>query len=455
MIRLRITETEAQSFYGQLLARDDVETAGVILAEPLRAEGGLVLVARRTVILPESAYQVRAVDQLQIDPVALNRIVRPARERGWSVFTIHTHPGASEPWFSWADDSGDDRLMPSLHAQIDAGVHGSMVLTPGGATIARAFGADRKKTSVSVSTIGRRLITDAAARAENGDAFSRQIIALGADGHAALRRIRVAVVGLGGTGSIVSAQLAHMGVRDLVLMDGDVVESSNLSRIFGASIDDVGSMNKADVAARYARATGLGVVPIVVPRMLRGESELRMLRNCDVVFSCVDRHTPRALLNRLAYDALVPVIDMGTAFRVDTRGVVVGDAGRVVVVGPRRRCLACFGHLDPESLRREALSVADRKGEEQAGYVDGAHVAQPSVMAFNVSVAGAAVVEFLRLVAGFAGTDDPPQRLAFSFSDGTVKRNRVAGERRCTICDLSAAAARGEQPSDADRLDAG
>lgn len=47
-------------------------------------------------------------------------------------------------------------------------------------------------------------------------------------------------------------------------------------------------------------------------------------------------------------------------------------------------------------------------------------------MAFNTIVAGAAVVELLRMVTAFAGAEAPPLRLAFSFSEGTVHRNMIA-----------------------------
>lgn len=55
-------------------------------------------------------------------------------------------------------------------------------------------------------------------------------------------------------------------------------------------------------------------------------------------------------------------------------------------------------------------------------------------MPFNTMVAGAGMVEVMRLVTGFAGMDSPPKRLAFSFRDGTVKRNGLAGEDSCSIC---------------------
>jgi hypothetical protein len=81
--------------------------------------------------------------------------------------------------------------------------------------------------------------------------------------------------------------------------------------------------------------------------------------------------SPRAILNRLAYRYLVPVIDLGTAFRVNASGTIVGDAGRVVVLGPGRPCLGCWGHLDPHVLRLEALSSEDRESEIAAGYIEG------------------------------------------------------------------------------------
>ena len=225
-----------------------------------------------------------------------------------------------------------------------------------------------------------------------------------------------------------------MGIGRVVVIDGDVVEKSNVSRIAAARANDSGRLDKVAVMERYVDALGLGTTFKVLPQHLSGEQELRHLRDCDVVFSCVDRHTPRALLNRFAYQAHVPVIDMGTAFRVDETGRMIGNAGRVVIIGPGRPCLGCWGHIDADALRAEALSPDERDRLAAEGYIAGADVAQPSVMAFNTMVAGAAVVELLRLVTAFAGAEAPPNALSFSFSDGVVKRATVAANPRCTIC---------------------
>jgi hypothetical protein len=241
-------------------------------------------------------------------------------------------------------------------------------------------------------------------------------------------------VGLGGTGSVVFTQLAHLGVGRITVVDGDGVEESNVSRILGATAHDAGRTLKVEIAAQYAERLGLGTQI----RCLRGHLGREVapvdIEGCDIVLSCVDKHLPRALLNRLAYEKAVPLIDMGSAFRVDSTGHVTAGAGRVVIVGPGRPCLACWGHIDPDRIRIEALSEADRTQEIADGYIDGAEVAQPSVIAFNTAIAGAAVVEFLRMVTGFAGADDPPIRLSFDFENGTIRRNRLPEGAGCRIC---------------------
>ena len=131
----------------------------------------------------------------------------------------------------------------------------------------------------------------------------------------------------------------------------------------------------------------------------------------------------------------MPVIDLGTVFRVDSSGVVTGDGGRVVLVGPERPCMACWGMLDPQRLRVEQLSGEDRERGQAEGYVLGAELPQPAVISFNTTVAGAAVTELLRMVTGFAGSEEPPDRLSFSFSSGTARRTRLPAGTSCRICE--------------------
>lgn len=432
-MKLRVSETSWSLLCEQLLARKDVESAGLLLGEATQTPAGTIIAVRESFALPEAAYRIRRRDQLSLDPVALNRLTRGARDRAWSVFTIHTHPGATEPWFSAADDAGDARLMPSMRCQIPDTPHGSIVLVDDGTAIARAFDENAASEEIRLQIVGRTLTSASPTVLPGEPWFARQELALGARGQGQLRGLRVGIVGLGGIGSLVSLQLAHLGVGELVLLDGDVVDASNLSRIAGATKEDVGRTRKVDVAARYAESVGLVQRVERHPEFIE-PTHAPLLAGCDVIVSCVDRQTPRAMLNRLAYRHLVPVIDLGTAFRVDATGTIVGDAGRVVVVGPGRPCLGCWGHLDPHALRIEALSPAERDSEIREGYIEGAVEAQPSVVAFNAFVAGAGVVELLRLATAFGGVESPPLRLAFSFAAGTVRRNTLACDRRCEIC---------------------
>lgn len=71
----------------------------------------------------------------------------------------------------------------------------------------------------------------------------------GFDLQARLKRARVGVLGLGGLGSHVALSLAAAGVGDLLLVDHDRVEPSNLNRQVLYTDGDVGSP-KAEAAAR-------------------------------------------------------------------------------------------------------------------------------------------------------------------------------------------------------------
>ena len=432
-MKLRILESEWKPFVSALCERSDVETAGVILSERLADD---VLFARHLQLVPEEGYQVRRNDHIRIDPVTINRLVRPAREQGLSVITVHTHPHSKAPWFSAADDEGDSRLMPSLLSQM-AGPHGSLVIAGDtGTPTARVWTEGGAKALVDVHIVGKtlRLAPAVEAPRDDTDWFARQRLALGEAGQRTLRSLHVAVIGLGGTGSVVFVQLVHLGVGEITVVDGDRVERSNVSRILGSTSSDAGCAWKVDVAARYAETVGLGTRVNVCRGNLGVEVSTAEVAACDLIASCVDRHLPRALLNRLAYEKAIPMTDMGSAFRVDADGELLAGAGRVVVVGPGRPCLACWGHIDPNRIRIESLSAEDRAREASEGYVAGADVPEPSVVAFNTMVGGAAVVELLRLATSFAGVDDPPMRLGFDFVSGTVRRNRLGGATECRIC---------------------
>ena len=90
----------------------------------------------------------------------------------------------------------------------------------------------------------------------NHDRYSRQILfsGIGSPGQALLDRARVAIVGVGATGTATASLLARAGVGHLTLIDRDFVEPSNLQRqVLFDEADALAALPKAEGRATQDR----------------------------------------------------------------------------------------------------------------------------------------------------------------------------------------------------------
>lgn len=89
--------------------------------------------------------------------------------------------------------------------------------------------------------------------------FDRTIRLVGEEGQARLLRAKVALFGLGGVGSYALEALVRAGIGEMLLVDGDVVEETNLNRQLIATRATLG-LPKSEVA----RARALSIRPDMV-----------------------------------------------------------------------------------------------------------------------------------------------------------------------------------------------
>ncbi len=175
---------------------------------------------------------------------------------------------------------------------------------------------------------------------------------LGKDPRAVQRRLRdasVAVIGVGGIGTWVSYLLAAAGVGRLVLVDGDVIEESNLTRqvLFRAS--DIGQ-RKVDVARRELLAVCADLECEVISTKIDDAATVDRVAR-DARFIVLSGAEPRALydwVDDYSVRTLTPWIRAGY---LHTRAI----CGPLLVPG-RTGCQACVA---PPAQPRTALPFVD------------------------------------------------------------------------------------------------
>lgn len=415
-----------------------LESCVVMLAVPVRRDLGWRLLVREVHVAPPEAYEIRTEAAAHLKTEFLLPLEKRAVRQRWSLIYCHSHPWQSVlPYFSPIDDKTDRLTSYYLNWRIPNLPH--LTLLIGREQVrARALNAS---TLVRVIEVGRDLVfhSDPNEPMLLENAHNRQILLFGEAGQQLLGRLRVGVVGLGGTGSGVVQQLAHLGINSYLLIDKDIVEDTNLNRMPGAEPDDVGR-KKTEIAERLVRRVRPLADITPLPHDVLDPGIARRLLEADFIFCCTDSHGSRNLLNQLAYQYLIPCIDMGVAIQAEN-GRVIDIGGRAQMLAPTLGCLTCQKALDPNEVRQELLNEVHRRADPY--FSQGSGVKQPAVISINSTAVSLAMTMFLGAVTGI------PVRSRLQFYDamnGKVSSARLSPEPHCITCSDEGALAQGDAP---------
>lgn len=258
--------------------------------------------------------------------------------------------------------------------------------------------------------------------------FDRQARALGPTGQARLRALRVGIVGVGGTGSQVVQQLAHLGVRDFVLVEDDRVEETNLPRLVGATrLDALLRRRKTAIAKRAVRRLSPRA-RVTTPGSLRRSDSLTELQGVDVILGCVDNDGARLILAELAAAYLVPYLDIGVGIDGEPGASQIG--GRISFYLPGGPCLACADELDFAEAAEDLDTEAARRIRLERGYARERSV-EPALMPLNTVLVGAAMIELLAFATGLRAV---VSFLRYDALTARMVRQNVAHNRDCPVC---------------------
>lgn len=161
---------------------------------------------------------------------------------------------------------------------------------------------------------------------------------------------RVIVAGVGALGCEVAKNLALMGVGELLLIDNDYVELSNLSRQMLYTDQDIGrpkastAEKKISLMNPLVKAKGLHTDVRKIPEETFAEA--------DVIVSAVDNWPTRRWMNSMAVHVGTPLVDVATD----------GYYGNVQTVIPGvTSCLECHAEaLIPSDIQASECSLRRR-----------------------------------------------------------------------------------------------
>jgi hypothetical protein len=224
-----------------------------------------------------------------------------------------------------------------------------------------------------------------------------------------IARLRVLVVGAGSVGMDVALRLAASGIEHVGVMDFDTIEMINLDRLIGATrLDAVLHRAKIDVCGRLLAQAATAAHPEMRTFDLSvcEPAGHAIALDYDLIFSCVDRPWPRAVLNMMAYADLIPVIDAGLHIDAFADGGMRNATWRSHVIRPGRPCLDCNGQLDVGQVAIDSEGLLDDPAYiRQAG--KGATPARQNVATLSASVGAASLAQFVSFVAGPGGLGEP------------------------------------------------
>ena len=434
---LDLTPDLHRDLWNHLLpVHSSLEQAAFLFCTSRTANGDIVFEAMDKMLLGTDDFAAQYDDYLELTDACRRTLIKRAYDHGAMLVELHSHPKAQSAAFSLSDLWGLQETVPHMRWRLQRRPYIAIVVTPTGLDAlvwTQEPTKPRPLSGIRVETVLHKP-TNASLRRwyqtmDTDNRFDRNELLFGKEGQQALRRTRVAIVGVGGLGTHVVQQLALLGVGELILIDHEELSASNRNRYIGAWHDDpIPGSFKVELGQRLSKLIDPSTKVSVISDRFPSSTAFKALRDSDYVFGCVDSDGVRFVLNEtcLAYER--PYFDLASDVPEPNC-----YGGRVVFVTGDNGCLSCQELLCKTEVR-QFLSPPEILDNEDAVYgIPRRNLDEigPSVVSLNGVVASLGVTEFMAAVTGIR---QPNNHLDYRGDRGTVGRRTVKFTPDCYYC---------------------
>ncbi|MHA1941122.1 MAG: HesA/MoeB/ThiF family protein [Candidatus Hodarchaeales archaeon] len=233
-----------------------------------------------------------------------------------------------------------------------------------------------------------------------------------------IRESKIVIVGLGALGTVAATSLTMAGVGELILVDHDTIEISNLNRQLLFRAQDVGK-SKVDIAAKELKKINSDIEITSLNHKVQ-EVPLSVLENTNAIIEGLDTFHDRRWVNSFIIEKGIPLISGG----------IFGFLGNLQVVIPRESaCLECQSLIPEEELQEACTPFGDiRKQEREKTAVE---KEIPSVSSVSFVIGGLIAQEALKVIL------ELPTLKEYLFWDGksgTFTAIELARREDCFVC---------------------
>ena len=213
--------------------------------------------------------------------------------------------------------------------------------------------------------------------------FQREIMLIGKENLEKLKKSKVIIYGIGGVGSFVCEALARAGIENLILVDYDKIEITNLNRQIHALHSTIGEQKTEAMKNRILDINPKAKVETYYNKETKEKEEELINETINYVIDCVDTITTKLKLIETAKRKNIPIISsMGTGNKLDPTKFEITDIYKTTVCP-----LAKVMRKELKKRNIKNLKVVYSK-EEPITQIENQEKRTPASISFVPSVAG-------------------------------------------------------------------
>jgi hypothetical protein len=396
-VRVFFSARHYAELHRHLFPGDRGEHGAVVMAGLAQIGSETRLLVRDVVLAQDGRdYVINEEGYHSLKATFIGHLIRTCRDKRMVYLAVHNHGSDRNVSFSQIDLRSHERGYPALRDIADGMPVGALVLGRRSIEMDLWMPDGSRRNLTEAVVIGQSIChlfpEPQASLKSTNETYGRQLLMFGAAGQHILSQATVAVIGLGGIGSLVAEFLGRLGVGKLILVDPDRVEQTNLSRLVGATMQDAeaGTL-KVEVAKRHIREASRTAQIVALASDATAPDVVETLKAVDFIFLAADTMRARLMVNGLVQQYFIPAVQLGAKVTAKSGGGTLDDAMSVArSLRPGDGCLLCSGCIDSTTLATEFLSDDERRAADY-----GTLVPNPSVISLNAVAAAHAVNDFL------------------------------------------------------------